>query len=126
MGYIFEFIDSKFSSGPEVEYSRFTGKETDFGFETEGVGFLNIKARANYSLTDWLEASVGGGYGIGLSEGVDGGIGFDVGAEISPSAVKRQDVSSSTRIYYSLRFKSNSVEGGSFKSINAGVGIKLN
>ena len=126
VGYIFEFIDSKFSSGPEVEYSRFTGKETDFGFETEGVGFLNIKARANYSLTDWLEASVGGGYGIGLSEGVDGGIGFDVGAEISPSAVKRQDVSSSTRIYYSLRFKSNSVEGGSFKSINAGVGIKLN
>ena len=125
VGYLFEFKDSKFSAGPEVEYSRFTGKETDFGFETEGESFLNIKARANYGITDWLDASAAAGYGIGVSEGVDGGISFDVGTEISPSSQKRQDVSSSTRIYYSLRFRSNSVEGGSFKSVNAGVGLKI-
>ncbi|TXN37689.1 autotransporter outer membrane beta-barrel domain-containing protein [Flagellimonas hymeniacidonis] len=61
-----------------VGYTRYTGKETDFGFETEGESFIPITAKANYKLSDAFGAEAGLGYAISTGGG-EGGITYSVG-----------------------------------------------
>ncbi len=118
-----------FSFGPELGYTQFLGKSTDFGFETENESFVNVKAKGFWDIgseapgLDGFAAVIGVGYGFGIGENSEGGVSYDLGAEYHPG---KNPSPSATRIFYSLRFKSNTVEGGSFNSVNAGVGITFN
>lgn len=61
-----------------VGYTRYTGKETDFGFETEGESFIPITAKANYSLSEAFGVEAGLGYAISAGGG-EGGLTYSFG-----------------------------------------------
>ena len=69
--------------GVSAGYSRFTGKETDFSFETEGVSFIPVEATLGYDLNDLFSLSGSVGYAFSATEGVDGGFTFSIGPELS-------------------------------------------
>ena len=69
--------------GAQISYSRFTSKETDFGFETEGVSFIPVEATLGYGLNDLFAITGAVGYAFSPTEGVDGGFTFSIGPELS-------------------------------------------
>lgn len=76
-------LANELALGLDLGYSRFTGSETDFGFETEGVSFIPVKARLDYPLNDILSLSGSVGYAFSATDGVDGGFTFSIGPELS-------------------------------------------
>ena len=115
-------VDENWTVGVEAGYTRYTGKSTDFGFKTEGVGFLPIKGRATFDLTDelveGLSASFGAGYAVGLGEGNTGGLNFDleVGYPIKLPKLKSPCTWDLTFSYDSIQ-----IENGSYNSIALGL-----
>ena len=115
-------VSDQWTIGVEVGYTRYTGKSTDFGFETEGVGFLPVKGRATFDLTDefieGLRASFGLGYAVGLGDGNTGGVNFDleVGYPIKLPKLKSPCTWDLTFSYDSIQ-----IENGSFNSIALGL-----
>lgn len=115
-------VSDQWTIGVEVGYTRYTGKSTDFGFETEGIGFIPIKGRAFFDLTDdWvkdLRASFGVGYAVGTGEGNTGGLNFDleVGYPIKLPKLKSPCTWDITFSYDSIQ-----IENGSFNSIALGL-----
>jgi len=78
LGYLHKVSD-RFQIGATAGYTRYTGKETDFGFETEGESFIPIKAKASYGLSNAFGVEAGLGYAISASEGGDGGLIYSAG-----------------------------------------------
>ncbi|PQJ15170.1 hypothetical protein BST99_04990 [Aureicoccus marinus] len=112
---------------PELGYSRFTGKETDFGFQTEGVAFAPVKARALVELSDvspgldGFTVSAGLGYAIGLTEGISGGMAYDIGGGYR---IKNATEKSPCQWDLSAMFTGIQVENGSFSSVIFGVRVR--
>jgi len=69
--------------GAQISYSRFTGKETGFGFETEGVSFIPVEATLDYPLNNIFSLNGSVGYALSATEDVDGGFTFSIGPELS-------------------------------------------
>ncbi|WP_055395918.1 hypothetical protein [Flagellimonas eckloniae] len=78
IGY-FHSLSDDFQIGATAGYARYTGKETDFGFETDGESFIPINARANYRLSNAFGVEAGLGYAISASEGGEGGLMYSAG-----------------------------------------------
>ncbi|SNY94960.1 hypothetical protein [Flagellimonas pacifica] len=78
LGY-YHNISDDFQIGATAGYSRYTGKETDFGFEAEGESFIPVMAKASYSFSDAFGAEAGLGYAISASEGGEGGLSYSAG-----------------------------------------------
>nr|WP_298793371.1 hypothetical protein [uncultured Allomuricauda sp.] len=78
VGY-FQNLSDKFQLGATAGYARYTGKETDFGFETEGESFIPLTAKARYNFSDAFGAEAGVGYAISASEGGEGGLIYSLG-----------------------------------------------
>lgn len=78
LGY-FHKVSDKFQIGATAGYTRYTGKETDFGFETEGESFIPINAKVNYRLSNAFGIEAGLGYAISASEGGEGGLMYSAG-----------------------------------------------
>ncbi|WP_420603578.1 hypothetical protein [Flagellimonas sp.] len=78
IGY-YQSLTEDFQIGATAGYSRYTGKETDFGFETEGESFIPVMAKASYGFSDVFGAEAGLGYAISTSEGGEGGLTYSVG-----------------------------------------------
>lgn len=77
-GYYFGISDSSFYAGAEAGYLRFTGKDTDFGFETDGAGFIPIQAKVGYNISESFGLEGGGGYAVS-ADGGDGDAIYSVG-----------------------------------------------
>ncbi len=78
IGY-YQSLTEDFQIGATAGYSRYTGKETDFGFETEGESFIPLMAKASYNFSDAFGAEAGLGYAISASEGGEGGVTYSLG-----------------------------------------------
>jgi len=61
-------LSRKFMIGGEIGYTRFTGRETDFGFETDGRGFIPIKVAGIYNFSETIGIEAGAGYAISTSD----------------------------------------------------------
>ncbi|WP_350293333.1 hypothetical protein [uncultured Croceitalea sp.] len=78
IGY-YQSLTEDFQVGATAGYSRYTGKETDFGFETEGESFIPIMAKARYHISNAFGVEAGLGYAISASEGGEGGLTYSAG-----------------------------------------------
>ncbi|WP_420320880.1 hypothetical protein [Flagellimonas sp.] len=82
-GYEIKLGDSPFYAGAETGYTRFTGKDTDMGFETDGIGFIPVKAKIGYNISESIGLEGGVGYGIS-ADGGEGGSLWNVGLNWYP------------------------------------------
>lgn len=78
IGY-YQSLTDDFQIGATAGYARYTGKETDFGFETEGESFIPLTAKARYNFNDVFGAEAGLGYAFSASEGGEGGLMYSAG-----------------------------------------------
>lgn len=78
IGY-YQSLTEDFQVGATASYSRYTGKETDFGFETEGESFIPIMAKARYNVSNAFGVEAGLGYAISASEEGEGGLTYSLG-----------------------------------------------
>ncbi len=72
-------LSDDFLIGATAGYTRFTGKETDFGFETEGESYIPLTAIAAYEFSNAFGAEAGLGYAISATEGGEGGLTYSLG-----------------------------------------------
>lgn len=73
------YIGDDFAIGASAGYLRYSGKETDFGFETEGESFIPLKVLAAYDLSNAFGIEAGLGYALSASEGGEGGLMYSAG-----------------------------------------------
>lgn len=83
LGYFSGINNSSFYVGAEVGYLRFTGKDTDFGFETDGVGFIPVKGKFGYNFLESFGLEGGAGYAFSADDG-DGDAIYEVGINWYP------------------------------------------
>lgn len=112
--YMFEVAD-KFVVGPTLGYSNYIGKDLGFGFKTVNVNLVPIAASAQFSLSDNIFLGTDLGYGLLLADGVSEG-----GVYFLPRAGYQTE-----KIEVSLGYKSTSIEGGSYSSLNLGFAYKF-
>ncbi|CAL66841.1 hypothetical protein [Christiangramia forsetii] len=110
VAYMFEVAD-RLSIGPMIGYMNFFPEESDF---IDNGQFLPVAAAGRYGLTDSFFLGADLGYGIGITDGLDGGfyyrpqVGYDFGL-----------------VGLITSYSGVSVDGGSWSSINLGVEFGL-
>ena len=110
--------------GGELGYTHYVGKETDFG-KVDGVGFVPIKARATIDLSEYLNldglsASGGLGYAFGTTEGIDGGINYDIGIGYR---IKEANLKSACQWDLTFDYDSINIKNGAFNSVAFGIRV---
>ncbi|PQJ15327.1 hypothetical protein BST99_05875 [Aureicoccus marinus] len=110
--------------GGELGYTHYVGKETDFG-KVDGVGFVPIKARATIDLSEYLNldglsASGGLGYAFGTTEGIDGGINYDIGIGYR---IKEANLKSACQWDLTFDYDSINIQNGAFNSVAFGIRV---
>ena len=95
VNYLFDIAD-KFKAGPSVAFINFFGKEQEvFGLPLGSIGdaqFLPIAAAARYEASDKFSIGADIGYGVGISQGNEGGfyyrpmVSYDVADNIAIQA----------------------------------------
>jgi len=81
LAYLFEVSDD-FQAGPEIGYTNYFGKDFTSGsitFKTDDFGVVPILAKAQYSLTDQINAEGGAGYAVFTGDGGGGEFTWRVG-----------------------------------------------
>lgn len=109
LSYLFN-INNNLSLGPEVGFTRFTGK--DIGeFKTEGLSFIPVGGIIKYSFSEKIAVEGHIGYSFFTEENVDDGLNYGVGIgwEIAPGIVIQPNVSIT-----------NSGKNGNFNSFGIG------
>jgi len=107
----FQKLSRKFEIGGEIGYTRFTGKETDFGFGSEGISYVPIEGQLNYNFNTTFGFNINAGYAIATSEGVDGGFTYGLGPTWTPIQ----------NFIFFLQYQSISFREGNLNSIQLGV-----
>ena len=110
VAYMFEVAD-QLTVGPMLGYMNFFPEDSDF---IDNLQFLPIAASGRYGLTEAFFLGADLGYGVGITDGVDGGfyyrpqVGYDFGL-----------------IGLIASYSGVSLDGGSASSINLGVEFGL-
>ncbi len=112
VAYMFGVAD-RFSVGPMLGYINFFPESQD-GFDPDNGQFLPVAASGRFGINDSFFLGADLGYGIGLTDGLDGGfyyrpqIGYDFGL-----------------IGLIASYSGIAVDGGSWSSVNLGVEFGL-
>lgn len=77
VGY-FHSLSKKFEIGATTGYTYYTSIKTDFGFETEGEGFIPITAKGAYNFSESFGVEAGLGYAVSTGGG-EGGFIYSIG-----------------------------------------------
>jgi len=110
VAYMFEVAD-RLTVGPMVGYTNFFPEDSDF---IDNAQFLPVAAAGRFGLTDSFFLGADLGYGVGITDGLDGGfyyrpqVGYDFGV-----------------IGLIASYSGVSVDGGTWSSFNLGVEFGL-